>query len=96
MPVLPDIPTTKEAGFDGLALDAWFGLVAPAGTPDAAIGKLHAAFTQATRSPDIVKAISDQGATALSSASPAEFAAFMATETEKFGKVVRAVGAKAK
>jgi tripartite-type tricarboxylate transporter receptor subunit TctC len=95
MPVLPDIPTTKEAGFEGLALDAWFGLVAPAGTPDAAIGKLHAAFTQATRSPDIVKAIADQGATALSSASPAEFAAFMTTETEKFGKVVRAVGAKA-
>ena len=96
MPVLPDIPTTKEAGFDGLALDAWFGLVAPAGTPDEAITKLHAAFTQATRSPDIVKAINDQGATALASASPAEFAAFMVAETEKFGKVVRAVGAKAK
>jgi tripartite-type tricarboxylate transporter receptor subunit TctC len=95
MPVLPDIPTTREAGFDGLALDAWFGLVAPAGTPDAMIGKLHAAFTQATRSPDIVKAIADQGATAMSSTSPAEFAAFMAAETEKFGKVVRAVGAKA-
>ncbi len=94
MPVLPEIPTTAEAGFAGLALDAWFGLVAPAGTPDAMIGKLHAAFTQATRSPDIVKAISDQGAVALASASPAEFAAFMTTETEKFGKVVRAVGAK--
>jgi len=95
MPVLPDVPTTREAGFDGLALDAWFGLVAPAGTPDAMIGKLHAAFTLATRSPDIVKAIADQGATAMSSTSPAEFAAFMAAETEKFGKVVRAVGAKA-
>ena len=35
MPVLPEIPTTAEAGFAGLALDAWFGLVAPAGTPDA-------------------------------------------------------------
>ncbi len=95
MPVLPETPTTKEAGFDGLALDAWFGLVAPAGTPDAAIGKLYAAFTQATRSPEIIKAISDQGATALSSASPAEFAQFMTAETEKFGKVVRSVGAKA-
>jgi tripartite-type tricarboxylate transporter receptor subunit TctC len=95
MPVLPDIPTVAEAGFAGLSLDAWFGMVAPAGTPDAVIGKLHTAFTQVTRSPEIVKAISDQGATAMSSASPEEFAAFMVTETEKFGKVVRAVGAKA-
>ncbi len=92
LPVLPDVPTTAEAGFPGLALDAWFGLVAPAGTPDAAIDKLHAAFTQATSSPEIVKAISDQGAAAHAPASPAEFAAFMAAETEKFGKIVRAVG----
>ena len=96
MPVLPDVPTTKEAGFDGLALDAWFGLVAPAGTPDAAIGKLFTAFTQATRSAEIVKAISDQGATALASASPEEFAQFMVSETDKFGKVVREVGVKVK
>ena len=96
MPVLPDVPTTAEAGYAGLALDAWFGLVAPAGTPDAAIGKLFAAFTQATRSPEIVKAISDQGATALASASPQEFAQFMVSETEKFGKVVREVGVKVK
>ena len=96
MPVLPDVPTTAEAGFAGLALDAWFGLVAPAGTPDAAIGKLHTAFTQATRSAEIVKAISDQGATALASASPEEFAQFMVSETDKFGKVVREVGVKVK
>ena len=96
MPVLPDVPTTAEAGFAGLALDAWFGLVAPAGTPDAAIGKLFTAFTQATRSPEIVKAISDQGATALASASPQEFAQFMVSETDKFGKVVREVGVKVK
>ncbi len=96
MPVLPEVPTTAEAGFAGLALDAWFGLVAPAGTPDAAIGKLFTAFTQATRSPEIVKAISDQGATALASASPQEFAQFMVSETAKFGKVVREVGVKVK
>ena len=96
MPVLPGVPTTTEAGFAGLALDAWFGLVSPAGTPDAAIGKLFTAFTQATRSPEIVKAISDQGATALASASPQEFAQFMVSETGKFGKVVREVGVKVK
>lgn len=96
MPVLPEVPTTAEAGFAGLALDAWFGLVAPAGTPDAAIGKLFTAFTQATRSPEIVKAISDQGATALASASPEQFAQFMVSETDKFGKVVREVGVKVK
>jgi len=49
MPVLPDVPTVAESGFAGLSLDAWFGLVAPAATPDAAIDKLFAAFTQAVR-----------------------------------------------
>ena len=94
LPVQPNIPTMAEAGFPGIALDAWFGLVAPAGTPDAVIGKLHAAFSQAVRSPEIVKTMIDQGAEAAPANTPAEFAAFIAAETEKFGKVVRAVGVK--
>ena len=83
-----------ESGFAGIALDVWFGLVAPAGTPDAVIGKLNSAFVQAMRDPQIVRQMTDQGAEAAAT-TPAEFAAFMASETERFGKVVRAVGAKA-
>ena len=94
LPAQPDAPTMAEAGFPGIQLDAWFGLVAPAGTPDAVIGKLHAAFSQATQAPDIVKTMIDQGAEAAPPNTPAEFAAFIAAETEKFGKIVRAVGVK--
>ncbi len=94
LPVLPDVPTMREAGFAGIELDAWFGLVAPAGTPDAVIGKLNTAFVQAVRDPEIVKQVRDQGAEAVAT-TPAEFAAFIAAETERFGKIVKAVGAKA-
>jgi tripartite-type tricarboxylate transporter receptor subunit TctC len=93
LPALPDAPTMTEAGFAGIALDAWFGLVAPAGTPAPVIAKLNAAFAQAVRDPEIVKQITEQGAEAVAT-TPTEFAAFIASETERFGKVVRAVGAK--
>jgi tripartite-type tricarboxylate transporter receptor subunit TctC len=92
--VLPDSPTMAEAGFSGFELDTWFGLVAPAATPDAVIGKLNAAFVQAVRDPTVVKQINDQGADAIGN-TPAEFAAFIASETERLGKLVRAVGVKA-
>jgi tripartite-type tricarboxylate transporter receptor subunit TctC len=93
LPVLPDIPTMREVGFAGIELDAWFGLVAPAGTPDAVIGKLNAAFVQALRDPGVVQQITDQGAEAVT-ATPAEFAAFIASEIERMAKIVKSVGVK--
>jgi tripartite-type tricarboxylate transporter receptor subunit TctC len=90
---LPDVPTMAEVGFPDYELDAWFGLVAPAGTPEPVVGKLHTAFTQAVRDPDVVRQMADQGAEAVTS-TPAEFAAFIASETERFGKIVKAIGAK--
>jgi tripartite-type tricarboxylate transporter receptor subunit TctC len=93
LPVLPDIPTMREVGFAGIELDAWFGLVAPVGTPDAVIGKLNAAFVQALRDPGVVQQITDQGAEAVT-ATPAEFAAFIASEIERMAKIVKSVGVK--
>jgi tripartite-type tricarboxylate transporter receptor subunit TctC len=84
----------SEAGFAGVVLDAWFGLVAPAGTPDLVIAKLNVAFVQALRDPQIVKQMTDHGAEARPTTS-AEYAAFIASETERLGKLVRTVGAKA-
>jgi tripartite-type tricarboxylate transporter receptor subunit TctC len=94
MPLLPDVPTMDEAGFGGISLDPWFGLVAPAGTPQEVITKLNGAFVQALRDRDVVRQIADQGAEPIGS-TPAEFGAFIASEIEHFGKVVRAVGIKA-
>jgi tripartite-type tricarboxylate transporter receptor subunit TctC len=93
LPVLPDIPTMREVGFAGIELDAWFGLVAPAGTPDAVIGKLNAAFVQAVRDPGVVQQITDQGAEAVTN-TPTEFAAFIASEIERMAKIVKSVGVK--
>ena len=73
LPVLPDAPTMTEAGFAGIALDVWFGLVAPAGTPDAVIDKLNAAFVRAVRDPGVVKQMTEQGAEPVAT-TPAEFA----------------------
>jgi len=93
LPVLPNTPTMREVGFGGIELDAWFGLVAPAGTPDAVIDKLNAGFVKAVRDPEVVKQITDQGAEAVAT-TPAEFATFIASETERLGKIVRAAGVK--
>ena len=94
LPAMPDVPTMQEAGFGGIEFDTWFGLVAPAATPDPVIAKLNAAFVKAVRDPEVVKQIADQGAEATGN-EPAEFAAFIASETERFGKIVKAVGVKA-
>jgi tripartite-type tricarboxylate transporter receptor subunit TctC len=80
-------------GFLGFELDAWFGLVAPAGTPQLVVDRLHAAFSTAVRDREVVRQMTDQGAEAVTN-TPMEFAAFIASETERFGKVVREVGAK--
>ncbi len=94
LPAMPDVPTMQEAGFGGIEFDTWFGLVAPAATPDPVIAKLNAAFVKAVRDPEVVKQIADQGAEATGNES-AEFAAFIASETERFGKIVKEVGVKA-
>jgi tripartite-type tricarboxylate transporter receptor subunit TctC len=94
LPVLPDVPTADEAGFGGFSLETWFGVVAPAATPDAAIDKLFAAFTQAVGDPEVGKTMVEQGAEAVASRSPAEFAAFMAADTQRIGEVVRSIGVK--
>jgi tripartite-type tricarboxylate transporter receptor subunit TctC len=93
MPTLPDAPTMREAGYAGIELDAWFGLVAPAGTPDAVVGKLNAAFVQAVRDPEVGKQMAEQGAEPAGS-TPEEFAGFIASEIDRFGKIVRTVGVK--
>jgi tripartite-type tricarboxylate transporter receptor subunit TctC len=93
LPALPDVPTVEEAGFAGLQLDTWFGLVAPAGTPDVLIGRLHDAFVKAVHDPNVVKQMLEQGADPVTD-TPAEFAAFIAAQTEEYAKIIKSVGVK--
>jgi tripartite-type tricarboxylate transporter receptor subunit TctC len=93
LPALPDTPTMREVGFAGIELDAWFGLMAPAGTPDAVIDKLNTAFVKAVHDPGVLKQLAEQGADPLTS-TPAEFARFIGTEIERFAKIVKQLGVK--
>ena len=94
LPGLPEVPTLAEAGLPGVELNAWFGIVAPAGTPKAAVGQLNAAIAKAARDPEVQRKLSEQSIR-VGISTPENFASFMAAETERLGKVVKASGARA-
>jgi tripartite-type tricarboxylate transporter receptor subunit TctC len=90
----PDVPTMAEAGFAGIELDFWFGLFAPAGTPPAVVAKLNEEFVKALRSPDVEKRFGDQGLQVMAD-TPEAFAAIVAADAARLGKVVKESGARA-
>lgn len=91
----PDVPTMAEAGFPGVEMNSWFGLVTVAGTPRAAITRLHAEFVKALAFPDVEKRLADLSNQATPSRSPEDFAAMIAAEQQRHAKVVKAAGVKA-
>jgi tripartite-type tricarboxylate transporter receptor subunit TctC len=90
----PGVPTMAEAGFPGLDLEMWHGMVAPAGTPAAIVKRLNEEFTKAARGPDIERITAPQ-ATDVVLTSPEEFAKLIAADTERLAKVIREAGIKA-
>jgi tripartite-type tricarboxylate transporter receptor subunit TctC len=92
--LLPDVPTMAEAGFPGVEMDQWFGMMVPAGTPPAVVAKLNEEFIKAVRSPDIEKSLTERGLDVVTS-TPDQFAAQIKTDTAVLGKVVKESGAKA-
>ncbi|AOY95394.1 hypothetical protein BKK79_26875 [Cupriavidus sp. USMAA2-4] len=91
-PLLPNLPTMIELGYPDFVLNAWFGVVAPAGTPKAVVAKLNAEFAKAARDPEVVAKMAEQGAKMMTG-TPEEFASLMRSETIRLGKVVRESGA---
>jgi tripartite-type tricarboxylate transporter receptor subunit TctC len=91
-PSLPGVPPLADT-LKGFAIDTWWGLVAPAGTPRDVIQKLNQAFVAALNSPEARTRFAGLMAEPVPS-SPDEFAAFMKTELAKYEKVVKASGAK--
>jgi tripartite-type tricarboxylate transporter receptor subunit TctC len=85
---LPEVPTLAEQGFPDTSADNWYGLLAPARTPAAVIGKLHDAVAAALAAPDIRAKLIASGAVPAAT-STAEFAALMRDELERWGRVVR-------
>ena len=92
--VLPQILTMREAGFASVQLDNWFGLVAPARTPASEIAVLHDRFASALMNVQVKRVMAEQGVEAVSS-TPSQFAELMKNDTERLGRIVSAVGAKA-
>ena len=86
--VLPDVPTTIEAGLPQLQGGAWFGLLAPTGTPPAAIAWANAQARKAFDHPGTRKRFLAQGAL-LPLGTSDEFAALIAAERERWGEVIR-------
>lgn len=88
---LPDVPTMAEAGVPDMVVTAWFGLVAPAGTPAAVIDALYAATRDVVRSPDVAERFRAMGGQA-GGDTPAEFATFIDQERVRWKRIVGAAG----
>ena len=90
-PALPEIPTIAETGYPDFEAGSWFGFVAPTGTPEPIVRKLHAQIAAIVRMPDINEQLASQGADPVGS-TPEEFGQYMRSETAKWAKVVKASG----
>lgn len=92
--VFPQTPTFAEAGFAGFESVAWWGVLAPAGTPKAVIGRLHAEIAKALTTPEVKERFAGLGAETVGS-TPEQFGAFLREEIQRWGKVIRTLGIKA-
>jgi tripartite-type tricarboxylate transporter receptor subunit TctC len=88
---LPEVPTVAEAGVPGYEAIEWQGVVVPAGTPAAVIGRLHQAFAKNVTLPDMKERLAGIGAEAAGS-SPEELGTFIRNELENWSKVIKASG----
>ena len=84
----PDLPTLSESGFPGFDVTSWYGIVAPAGTPNDVITRLHNEMTKALNEPDVREKLAGLGAEPVGN-TPAEFAAMIKSETAKWSRIVK-------
>ena len=88
LPTLPDVPTASEAGLAGYDSTGWFGVVAPAGTPAAVVARLNAEITAALNDPQIQASMRNLGVEP-APGKPEAFEAYIRSETQKWGKVIK-------
>ena len=92
--LMPDLPTMIESGFPDYEAVPWFGLMAPAGTPQPIIERLHAETVKALAIPEVRHALEAQGLDVIGG-TPAEFAETIKTEMPYWAKVIKGAGIKA-
>jgi len=92
--MLPEVPTLKEAGVEGVEVVVWYGVLAPAGTPREIISVLASAIARAAWSPDVKQRLLEQGSEPVGN-TPEEFGVLLRDEVAKWGEVVKAAGMRA-
>jgi tripartite-type tricarboxylate transporter receptor subunit TctC len=93
-PILPDVPTISEAGVPGYEASNWWGIVAPAGVPQAVVDRLRKELAVVLTAKPVIEQFANEGAEVVQM-SQAEFADFIAAELKKWQQVVQESGMKA-
>jgi tripartite-type tricarboxylate transporter receptor subunit TctC len=90
----PDMPTIAESGFPGFEADTWYGVLAPARTPDAIVTKINADINQLLKGRDLQTLFAEQGAEP-AGGTPQAFRAFAESEVKRWTQVIKAAGIEA-
>jgi tripartite-type tricarboxylate transporter receptor subunit TctC len=93
-PSVPELPTVAEAGVPGFAVDQWYALFAPAGTPKEVVAKLYGEVAKTVANPQTRERLLSMGLDPVGMP-PDEFTPYLKAETEKWGKLVREAGIRA-
>jgi tripartite-type tricarboxylate transporter receptor subunit TctC len=86
---MPDLPSSAEQGFPELDSATWYGLLAPAGTPQPVLTALHAALNATLAEPEVVRRLTESGVEVETSESPDAFGRFLTTDRERWAQVVQ-------
>jgi tripartite-type tricarboxylate transporter receptor subunit TctC len=90
-PTAPDVPTTAEVGMPDLLIENWYGMIAPAGTPEKIVAEINRVAHEAMNDPQVKQKLADQGLT-VAGDTPEQFRAFIDSETTKWAKVMKDAG----
>jgi tripartite-type tricarboxylate transporter receptor subunit TctC len=90
---MPDLPTMQEAGVPGYEVAGWYGILAPAATPPAIIAKLNREVVRIVHLPDVTAKMAADGSEPVGS-TPAQFAAHIKAEVEKWRDLIHKTGIK--
>ena len=85
----PDLPTVAEAGMPGFEISAWYGMLAPAGTPPGIVNRLHEEIVKALKSPELKERWTSLGADVVYQDTPEQFNSFLKNDLTKWAKVIK-------
>jgi tripartite-type tricarboxylate transporter receptor subunit TctC len=94
-PLIAGVPGMGEAGLPGYEIGFWYGLFVPAGTPPGVVRRLFEATSQVVKAPETARLLAREGTETAGSASPGEFASFLAQDAKLWARLVKESGAKA-